>query len=332
MDHENSTLYLQTINRRFIMKKPIRYGIFIVLFLTCFSIGIYAFFPGTVIKAMTEFSKWKGGIDTKSVQVDKHLWPYLEGGSLDKETIVFVHGFGSSKEPWISMIAHFGKTYHVLAPDLPGFARNEYITGESYIISDQVVRLNDFLLALGIERVHLLGVSMGGFISAYYAAQYPEKLLSLALMDAAGVQAPIEPDYISHLKDTGENLLIPEDVDGFKKMLEIIYHAPPKIPARFIDFFFKVRQKRLKVEALMFQDLIKSLEDPLEKYLSLIKTNTLIMWGDKDRVVDISAVPVFEKGILHHQTVIFKNVGHVPFLEAQEKTNSAYQDFLTDLR
>ncbi len=314
------------------MKKIIRYGIFIVLFLVCTSIGIYAFFPGTVITAMTEFSKWKGGIDTRSVHVNKHLWPYLEGGSQDKQTILFVHGFGSSKEPWISMMADFGETFHVLAPDLPGFARNAYIAGESYTIPDQVVRLDGFLMELGIDRVHLMGVSMGGFISAYYAAQYPEKVLSLVLMDAAGVQAPKEPDYIKHLNETGENLLIPEDVDGFKKMLAIVYHVPPKIPSRFADFFFEVRQKRLKVEGLMFQDLVKSLDDPLEKYLPLIRAKTLIMWGDKDRVVDISAVPVFEKGILRHQTEIFKNVGHVPFLEAQEKTSTVYQDFLTGLR
>ncbi len=86
------------------MKKLIKYLSLIIIVVFCAAAGIYYYSPGTVITASTEYAKWKGGFETHSIQVGKHKWPYIEAGSKDKETIVFVHGFGSSKEPWIGMM------------------------------------------------------------------------------------------------------------------------------------------------------------------------------------------------------------------------------------
>lgn len=313
------------------MKKLIKYLILTLVIIVCATIGTYYYSPGTVIKVSTEYTKWKGNIDSHSIQIDKHRWPYLEGGSKDNETIVFIHGFGSSKEPWIAMMDYFGKTYHVIAPDLPGFGENKIADGLEYKIPDQVERLDKFLGAIDVDKFHLIGVSMGGYISLYYASVYQNKLLSLAIMDAAGVTSPKQSYYVKHLMETKENLLVPEDVEGFGKMMEIVYHNPPEVPDHFAEYFIEVRKKRLKEENLLFQGLMKSLEVPLEPRLTAIEAKTLIMWGDKDRIIDISSIPVFEKGIKNHQTVIFKEIGHAPFREAPMKTNKAYEKFLTNL-
>ncbi|MBU2647949.1 alpha/beta hydrolase [bacterium] len=313
------------------MKKPIQILILAIVVLAGALIGTYFYSPGTVIDVMTGYAKWKGNIDTKSIQVKKHDWPYLESGSKNSETIVFIHGFGSSKEPWIEMMDYFRKNYHVIAPDLPGFGENKIADDAEYTIADQVDRLDRFLSAINVNKFHLIGVSMGGYISSYYATVHPEKLLSLALMDSAGVTSPEQSYYVKHLLETKENLLVPEDVEGFKKMMEIVYHVPPTIPDHFARYFIDLRKKRLDEENRLFQGMLKSLDTPLEPRLPLITAKTLIMWGDKDRIIDISSVPVFEKGIANHQTVIFKNVGHAPFREAPLETNTAYEKFLTNL-
>ncbi len=313
------------------MKRLIKYLILIVVVIVCSTIGTYYYSPGTIINAATGYAKWKGDIGTKSIQVEKHMWPYLEAGSKNNETIVFIHGFGSNKEPWIDMMTYFSKKFHVIAPDLPGFGKNQIVEGVNYTIPDQADRIDKFLAAIGVEKIHLIGVSMGGYISAQYATAYQNKLLSLALMDSAGVTSPKQSYYVKHLMETNENLLVPEDVEGFKKMMEIVYHVPPEIPDHFSAYFIDVRKKRLKEENRLFQGLVKSLEKPLEERLSMIEAKTLIMWGDKDRIIHVSSVPVFEKGIKNHQTVIFKNIGHVPFREAPIKTNQAYEQFLASL-
>jgi pimeloyl-ACP methyl ester carboxylesterase len=172
---------------------------------------------------------------------------------------------------------------------------------------------------------------MGGYISAYYAIVHQENLLSLALMDAAGVTSPQKSYYQEHLEKTNENLIVPVDVEGFKKFMAVIYHIPPKVPDHFAKYFIGLRKKRLQQENRLFQEIVKSLEKPIESKLQVIETQTLIMWGDKDQVIDISSVPIFEKGIKNSQTVIFKDIGHAPFLEAPMKTNTAYKKFLTNL-
>ncbi|MBU0462784.1 alpha/beta hydrolase [Patescibacteria group bacterium] len=313
------------------MKKIVKYFIAPLVIIICAIVGTYYYSPGTVIKLLTGYAKWKGGIDTHSIQVDKHKWPYLEAGSKNNETIVFLHGFGSRKEFWIAMMDHFGKAYHVVAPDLPGFAENKIVDGVEYTILDQVKRLDKFLSDNDVSKFHLIGSSMGGYISLYYAIMHQEKLLSLALMNSAGVISPKQSYYEKYLIETNENLLIPEDVDGFKKFIDLVYYVPPKMSDNFAAYFAEVRKKRLKEEKLLFQGMLKSLEVPIEPMLSAIKTKTLIMWGDKDRILDVSSVQIFEKRIKNHQTVIFKDIGHIPIMEAPEKTNKAYKKFLDSL-
>jgi abhydrolase domain-containing protein 6 len=65
----------------------------------------------------------------------------------------------------------------------------------------------------------------------------------------------------------------------------------------------------------------------LEGNLSRIPQPTLILWGDTDRVVDVSSVSIFEK-IKNHKKVIMKDCGHVPMIERPEETASLYLDFL----
>jgi pimeloyl-ACP methyl ester carboxylesterase len=66
----------------------------------------------------------------------------------------------------------------------------------------------------------------------------------------------------------------------------------------------------------------------LESKLNKITAPTLILWGDTDRVVHISSVPIFEKNIKNSKSVIIKECGHVPMIEKPAETAAAYQDFL----
>jgi pimeloyl-ACP methyl ester carboxylesterase len=70
----------------------------------------------------------------------------------------------------------------------------------------------------------------------------------------------------------------------------------------------------------------------LEKNLPKIKAPTLILWGDQDRILDISSVPVFEKGLKNHKTVIIKGCGHAPQVEKPQETATYYLDFIKSLK
>ena len=79
--------------------------------------------------------------------------------------------------------------YRVIALDLPGFGASSKPAG-SYDIGTQTERLADIIDALGLDQLHLMGNSMGGHISALYAARHPTRIRSLTLLDNAGITSP----------------------------------------------------------------------------------------------------------------------------------------------
>ncbi len=76
----------------------------------------------------------------------------------------------------------------------------------------------------------------------------------------------------------------------------------------------------------IFNDIKEDLTGA-EKNLDKVKAQTLIIWGDKDRVLDIAAAKAFSTGILSSERAIFKNSGHVPQVEKPRKTAVVYTDF-----
>jgi len=70
----------------------------------------------------------------------------------------------------------------------------------------------------------------------------------------------------------------------------------------------------------------------LEKELSAIEAPTLVLWGDQDKVLDVSSVSVFEKGLQNCKTVIIRDCGHVPMIEKPQETATQYMDFIRAVR
>ena len=70
----------------------------------------------------------------------------------------------------------------------------------------------------------------------------------------------------------------------------------------------------------------------LESKLNKITAPTLIVWGDSDRMVNISCVPVFEKNIRNSKTVIIKECGHVPSMEKPQEAATQYLAFIKGIK
>jgi len=117
------------------------------------------------------------------VGFDGRTWPYLEGGDPSKPTLVMVHGFGADKDHWTFYAPWLTKDYRLIAPDLPGFGENDRDGELPFDVGSQAARLKDFLDALGIDRPHLGGNSMGGWIALRFAIDYPDALKHRDLLD-----------------------------------------------------------------------------------------------------------------------------------------------------
>lgn len=116
------------------------------------------------------------------------------------EPLVFVHGHSLDRRMWREQVAHFADRYRVIVYDARGYGRSSaQREGFLFTHADDLVALLD---GLGIERAHVVGLSMGGFITGDLVAMYPERLLSATLSSGhirstPSVNEPMTADEIA---------------------------------------------------------------------------------------------------------------------------------------
>lgn len=101
-------------------------------------------------------------------------------------TLVFLHGNWQTSDQWLAVIQALGTEFHCLAPDLLGCGESDR-PKLNYSIDTQVECLSDYLDALHLRQVYLIGHSMGAWIAASYALKYPDRVHGLVLVSPEGV-------------------------------------------------------------------------------------------------------------------------------------------------
>ena len=260
----------------------------------------------------------------KSIDIPGFKIAYAEGGTGD--TIIMIHGSGGNKDNWLYLAKYFTPDYRVIIPDLPGHGDSSKPQNANYNHMSQVERLNLFVKELKLTKFHLVGNSMGGNIAGNYAADYPDMVKTLALFDASGVNAPVKSELIL-LLEKGINPELVKDVNEYDKFLEFVFVKPPKLPSFMKQYLAEQAVAAEPLDKKIYNDMWSDMY-MLESKLNKINAPTLIVWGDSDKLVHISSVPIFEKNIKNSKSVIIKECGHAPMLEKPAETAAAYQDFL----
>ncbi len=289
------------------------------------------FAPALLVDVLIALGRRSSKLKRKTITVDGWIWTYLEGGDNNTEIVVMIHGFGGDKDNWTLYARYFVGAYHVIIPDLPGFGEQARKEDQQYGGSDQSQRLEDFLNALGISECHMAGNSMGGYITLVHALERPSKLKSITLLNNAGIKPPVKNEVEKGI-DEGKNLLKFNDYEGLNKIIDMVTYKSPPLP----EFVKKVQFKRA-IHWQNFQDKIfwtlveEGLGTPLNERLKDVPVPTFIIWGQHDRIIDVSAVPIMLEGIPDVQSVTFDDMGHVPMLENPKKTSRHHIKFLSAL-
>lgn len=121
-----------------------------------------------------------------------HVLEWLPDDAACDHTVVLVHGFLDLSWGWKAVVdAGLAGRYHIVAPDMRGHGDSDRAgAGGYYYFMDYLADLHDVIELLGRERVSLVGHSMGGAITGYYAGVYPERIYRLALIEGVGPPRP----------------------------------------------------------------------------------------------------------------------------------------------
>ena len=280
---------------------------------------------------------WSMAAEAKLYRLHKIVVPINEmtvstwqGGPYEaSSSVLMLHGYSADKNLWLRFARHFVGTYRVIIPDIAGHGETGFKTGGGYDIPVQATRMIQLLDVCGVEKVHVIGNSMGGFMAAWLAANYPDRIASVALIDPAGVTAPEASDLERHLAK-GHNPFLIHSREEFQRFYAMTMAQPPWVPGVVLDAVAQRYQQSRDALEEIFRDFRAS--PPMEPRLADIKCPALLIWGRKDRLIDVSSVAIWSKGIDDLRVEIREGIGHMPMVEEPSNTARLYREFLASQR
>ncbi|WP_375176884.1 alpha/beta fold hydrolase [Marinobacter mobilis] len=258
---------------------------------------------------------------------DLHI-SYLSNSEANNgEILVMVHGFAADKDNWVRMAGELTGQYQVYAIDLPGHGDSSKELDRDYQLQSQVSYLHRILRALELNHVNLIGNSMGGAITALYAARYPDTIQSATLLNPAGVFR-----YESELNiqlEEGNNPLIVSQPGDMKRLVELALEQQPFVPWPIYGVMEERAIAKRDVNERIFQALTDSAsEDTFTEALASISAPVLVIWGKQDRVINYRNVEVFEQYIPNARAIILEEIGHAPMIETPERSATLVRAFV----
>ena len=295
-----------------------------VLIGAVFLVGLYFLSPEYFVKIVVAGERASAGLERHETDVDGFHIAYLDSKGTG-EPLLLVHGFASDKDSWNRVARTLSKHFRIIAVDMPGFGESSAKPGATYTIPEQTERLHAFVGSIGLTRVHIGGFSMGGFIAADYAIRYPNEVGSVWLIDSAGVWTAPQSELQKRLETNQGNPLLMSSVDDFREMAKFMMSKPPYFPDRALAV---LAQREIDAQALRVQQFKDVNSSPkLEGRIDGLPIPLHIVWGKKDRALDVGAVDILKKLVPGATATVMPGIGHVPILEDPDGTAADYLRF-----
>jgi pimeloyl-ACP methyl ester carboxylesterase len=222
----------------------------------------------------------------------------------DGEPLLFLHGAGTFHgyefaKPWADK-------FRVIHPYHPGFGES----GDDPAMdtfNDYIMHYVGLLDALEIDRVHLVGFSLGGFLAAQFASQQRQRVKTLTLVAPPGMRSAEYP-VLDVLATPGDQI-----VASLASNFEVL---KPWLPAGPDPEFMGARYREATTLARLLWE--KPWDPKFLRYLHRINVPTLIVWGDEDKLVPPQHAELWKKFLPNARIEIFKGAGHLVLDEKPE--------------
>jgi len=253
--------------------------------------------------------------------------------------VVLIPGIGAPLESWEWTVAALRDRFTTFAFDYPGFGFSNY-AASSYTPRGAGLTILAFMDAVGVQRATIIGSSLGGGIATMAAGMAPGRCAALVLAAPAGYDFSVSPmaRFIA-LPRVGEVTAVLVRRHP-RLLLQNAFADHRRIPGRLVDIV-----RRDAARPTTIQNYLKALRGlvtlrgirpeivaEVRKAARRIIAPTLVIWGDRDRVISSDQASVVALTIPGAQVHIMPGIGHVPFIEAADAFNERMMAFLSMLR
>lgn len=257
-------------------------------------------------------------------------------GNRQGPVLVLVHGSNASLHTWQPWVEELGDTYRIVSMDLPGHGLTGRVPDDDYTREGMAAFVNELMDALHVERFAIAGNSMGGGVAALYTLEHSERVSALILVDSAGIPVERNDDEVPlafriasmPVISNVMRYVLPRSLveEGVRKVFVDQSKVTDEMVARYYDL--SLHEGNRDATRMRFASNATRDEAAFAARLGEIRVPVLIVWGDKDGLIPVSAAHEFKARIPQAELVIFENVGHVPMEETAEESATAVRAFL----
>lgn len=274
-------------------------------------------------------------IPLRRVSIHGHDVGYRRAGA--GPALLLVHGMAGSSCTWRDVMPSLARGHDVLAPDLPGHGVSAKPAGD-YSLGAYASGLRDLLAALGMERVTVVGQSLGGGVAMQLAYQHPELVDRLVLVSSGGLGREVSW------------LLRALALPGVEYVMPVLFPSQVRTGGDAVNRFVArlgIRAPQLAEVWRAYASLteadsrgaflrtLRAVIDPggqsvcaADRLYLAAAMPTLIVWGDRDPIIPVTHAHAAHEAMPGSRLEIFDGTGHFPHAEHPERFATVLADFL----
>ena len=237
--------------------------------------------------------------------------------------VFFVHGIGARKTSWDEVCKFLEKDFTCISYDLRGH-------GDSpkgllpYSLEDLVDDLETLRQKLNIEKIHIVGHSLGGMIGPAYTKSFPENVISVSLISTAAFRTTEDRNKVQSVLESMQE----KGISPILSTLTERWFTDQFINDRLADVEFRLEQV-LETDPEVFLDVFRIYaETEMSPWLSKIKHPSLVLTGEYDGGCSPRLNHLIADSLSNSELCILKNYKHSLLIEAPHEVGEKVREFL----
>lgn len=246
--------------------------------------------------------------------------------------LLLVHGISDHSGTWAHVLPALAKHYTVIAPDLLGHGGSDKPRAD-YAAAAYACGLRDLLGVLDIDRVTIVGHSLGGGVAMQFAYQFPERCSRLVLVSSGGVGRDVHPLLrLASAPGAGFALPVLTHLPGLQALLPMLDFGPDARYAR--ERYTALRDRSARTA---FLRTLRSVVDVRGQVVTMLDRcyltrgiPTLLVWGSADRIVPAGHAKKAHAAMPGSRLEIFDGAGHFPHQTDPARFVALLNDFIAN--
>ncbi|MDP7628844.1 MAG: alpha/beta hydrolase [SAR202 cluster bacterium] len=276
--------------------------------------------------------------ESKSVKTNGLNFHYLEWGDPSKPLILMLHGFAQQAHSWDFVALAFADRFRIIALDQRGHGDSDWASDGDYTPETQQIDIAAIVQELSLDEFVLMGLSMGGRNSFTYAANNPEKVKALIIVDAGPENVRAGTQNIRRFVEQDDEL---DSIDAFVD--RVVSYNPRRDPIQIRGSIVNnLRELPNGKWTWKYDKILRSpgrmgrAQDPdmtkrLWGYVENLNCPTLVVRGDRSDIIATDTADEMQKRIPNGKLAIIENAGHLVMGDNPSGFEKAVTKFISNL-